>query len=353
MNLDTWESQDTLTGLLLQPRPPEAPQDPVLARGGRRVRARTSWAGRPLPAPSWHAAPLPGLSWCIRARDGQACVPAAGTRCVGLKDGVGFTRARQRPIRVLGDILCNPPPCVRSHGFAQGPLVLHPDGPGVRPAAVPPYRCWARRTPGSVLRLQGPESSSCRQLRESRSASCSTALSAASPQPKAPLGCGRFSQVRVGVWPWGRGLWLGPLRCGSTRWGTERPETPCGTRRHLSQMGWGSCPTWLGLWAGVCLVSLPDKWGLTGGGRVGMSLHPAHLLLPPLPWSRLGCILCEPWARTGLDAGGATLPQALWGCEQGWTPEVLVPFSHWRKVCPPLGDSPGGTKAGSCRRSLL
>lgn len=49
----------------------------------------------------------------MQARDGQACAPAARTRGVGLKDGAGLTRARQKPIRVLRGHSPPPPrPCV-------------------------------------------------------------------------------------------------------------------------------------------------------------------------------------------------------------------------------------------------
>lgn len=113
--------------------------------------------------------------------------------------------------------------------------------PGSR--AVPPGGHWARLPAGSVPTLQGPESSSCPQPRESRSASCSTASSAASLRPRAPLGCGRFSQVRVGGWPGlegGRRVWWADLGEGS-RCRTPR-ATACIPTALPGQTGVGAWP---------------------------------------------------------------------------------------------------------------
>lgn len=192
---------------------------------------------------SWNAAWWPQLGWGTQARDGQVCTPAAWTRCVGLKDGVGLTRAGQG---LIGDTPRHPHPCV------CGPHLLHPGVPGSPSCRSPDRPVWGRVTPGSVFPLQGPECSSYPLPRVNKSASYLTALSVASPQPRGPLGCGRSSQVCVGAWLVG------------------------------GVSGTGGVPP-------------------AGGSEVALS-SPA--LTHPLPEVWLGHVLQEPWARMELDAGG-------------------------------------------------
>ena len=114
-------------------------------------------------------------AWCPQAWESCVCCSLLGELCIFLRRG----RGSHRPGAGVG-------------GASVAASTWRPTPTSGGPT---PPKPWERLTVGSILPVQGPGSSSCLPPRETRSASCSTASSEASPPPRAPSGCGRFSQV--------------------------------------------------------------------------------------------------------------------------------------------------------------
>uniref|UniRef100_A0A9L0IPB7 Docking protein 7 n=1 Tax=Equus asinus TaxID=9793 RepID=A0A9L0IPB7_EQUAS len=154
---------------------------------------------------------------------------------------------------------------------------------------------------------KGLESSSCPRPRESRSASCSTASSAASPPPRAPLGCGPFSQTQArGVPPPWRSAW------------PRRPWKPCSWRS-----GSASSPTPAGRAVQGTTAACPAR-----------RQRPATRMSAPAAGSRHG--LSSPRPRPAHHKRGL-----------GWR----LPRPLGRRRWAPRGRPPSHCGHGSCRRS--
>lgn len=115
-------------------------------------------------------------------------------------------------------------------------------------------------------------------------------------RPVLPGACGsvaRGAGPLVGT----RMLWrhqVGHREARDPVWGSRTPEP--------DRVG-ALPPMWLGLWAGVCLVSLPGEWGLTGREGVGHEPAPSSPRLAPSSLVTTGAFSTSP------------------GPGRGWTPE--------------------------------
>lgn len=114
-------------GLLLGPRPPEAPRLLILASGGPRRRPRASRVGRLLPAGLAHSK-LAWVGWCAQARWPDVCPRCCDKLCGPEGQGGVFPRPGTGSSRALRGHSRHPTPACE--GFARGSRVLHLVAPG-------------------------------------------------------------------------------------------------------------------------------------------------------------------------------------------------------------------------------